>query len=120
LISFIFYGMLYCSAPYIAQFYDRPELTNLTRVMGLVVIFYGIAIVQRSELTQLLEFKKQAFAQIPAVLIAGIVSITMAYLGYGVWALVFQYLLVALFSSVFLWIVKPARIVLQWNRSSFD
>jgi len=120
ILSLLFYGLLYISAPFIAMFYERPELTNLTRVMGFSVIFYGIAIVQRSELTQMLEFKKQAFAQIPAVFIAGIVSVTMAYMGYGVWALAAQYILLALFSSVLLWVVQPATIILNWNRESFN
>src|SRR5690625_5350170 len=88
LLSLVFYGLLYLGAPAIASFYDRPELVDLTRVMGLAVIFFGIAIVQRSEMTQQMEFKKKTFAQNPAVLIAGITSITLAYLGYVVWVLV--------------------------------
>src|SRR5690625_4688330 len=67
-----------------------------------------------------MEFKKQAFAQIPAVLIAGITSVTLAYLGYGVWALVFQYLLLALVSSVVLWIQQPATIHFAFYRDSFN
>ncbi|MEX1122500.1 MAG: lipopolysaccharide biosynthesis protein, partial [Balneolales bacterium] len=118
-LSVAFYGLLYVSAPAIALFFERPELTDLTRVMGLSVIFYGIAIVQRSELTQMLQFKKQAMAQVPAVVISGVVSVTMAYAGYGVWALATQYLLIALCSSILLWVVHPAKIAMQWNRESF-
>src|SRR5690625_6516209 len=110
LLSLVFYGLLYLGAPAIASFYDRPELVDLTRVMGLAVIFFGIAIVQRSEMTKQMEFKKQTFAQIPAVLISGFTYVTMAFLGYGVWALVFQYLLLALLSSIVLWIQQPATI----------
>lgn len=119
ILSVAFYGLLYISAPLIANFYEQPELIELTRVMGLTVIFFGIAIVQRSEMTQSLEFKKQAYAQVPSVLIAGIVSITMAYMDYGVWALVAQYLLVALVSSTALWILRPAAIHLRFDKESF-
>src|SRR5690625_2158795 len=119
LLSLVFYGLLYLGAPAIASFYDRPELVDLTRVMGLAVIFFGIAIVQRSEMTQQLEFKKQAFAQIPAVTIAGITSVTLAYLGYGVWALAVQYLLLALVSSLILWIQQPAKIHFAFYKESF-
>src|SRR5690625_7014847 len=119
LLSLVFYGLLYLGAPAIASFYDRPELVDLTRVMGLAVIFFGIAIVQRSEMTQQLEFKKQAFAQIPAVTIAGITSVTLAYLGYGVWALAFQYLLLALVSSLILWIQQPARVHFAFYKATF-
>lgn len=119
LLSVAFYGLLYVSAPWIAQFYERPELVDLTRVMGLAVIFFGIAIVQRSEMTQQLEFKKQAFAQVPAVIIAGVVSITMAFMNYGVWALVAQYLLVAACSSIALWLLQPANIRLHFDKETF-
>lgn len=119
LLSVAFYGLLYVCAPWIAEFYDRPELVDLTRVMGLAVIFFGVAIVQRSEMTQQLEFKKQAYAQVPAVFIAGIVSITMAYMDFGVWSLVAQYLLVAACSSIALWILQPANIRFHFDKESF-
>ncbi|WP_409029142.1 lipopolysaccharide biosynthesis protein [Gracilimonas sediminicola] len=119
LLSVAFYGLLYIGAPWIAEFYSRPELVDLTRVMGLAVIFFGVAIVQRSEMTQQLEFKKQAYAQVPAVVIAGIVSITMAYMDFGVWSLVAQYLLVAACSSIALWILQPANIRFYFYRDSF-
>ncbi|MFH5886165.1 lipopolysaccharide biosynthesis protein [Halalkalibaculum sp. DA3122] len=119
LLSIIFYGLLYICAPWIAQFFERPELVNLTRVMGITVIFSGIAIVQRSEMTQQLEFKKQAYAQVPAMFIAGMGSVTMAYLNYGVWALVAQYLLITGFSSLFLWLLQPANIRFHFDKDSF-
>ncbi|MEP1305326.1 MAG: lipopolysaccharide biosynthesis protein [Balneola sp.] len=120
MISIIFYAILYFCAPAIADFYDRAELVDLTRVMGLSIIFFGIAIVQRSEMTQLLEFKKQAYAQIPAMIIAGVVSVTMAFNGYGVWALATQYILISLCSSIMLWILQPAKITFKFSKSSFD
>jgi len=120
LLSIGFYGLLYISAPWIAAFYERPELIKLTRIMGLSIVFFGIAIVQRSEMTQQLEFKKQAFAQVPAVFIAGIVSITMAFVGFGVWSLVAQYILFAFFSSMTLWILQPSKILFTFDLKSFQ
>ncbi len=120
LVSFIFYGLIYMGAPYIADFYSRPELIDLTRVMGLSIIFFGIAIIQRSEMTQQLQFKKQAYAQIPAMVIAGTLSIIMAYNGYGVWALATQYLLVAFCSSLILWMLQPSVIEFKFNKNSFN
>jgi O-antigen/teichoic acid export membrane protein len=119
-LSLAFYGILYVSAPAISRFFERPELIGLTRVMGLAVIFFGLAIVQRSEMTQQLEFKKQAYAQIPAMLIAGMVSVSMAYLGYGVWALPHNICLLAFCSSLALWIVQPARIRLRFYKENFN
>jgi len=120
LLSISFYGLLFVSAPYVAKFYEQAELLNITRVMGLVVIFFGIAVVQRSEMTQKLQFKKQAYAQLPSVIIAGLVSITMAYLNYGVWSLVAQSLIGAACSSIALWVIQPATIRFQFDKESFS
>jgi len=120
LLSVLFYGLIYIAAPYIADFYERPELIDLTRVMGLAILFFGIAIIQRSEMTQQLEFKKQAYAQIPAMFVAGTVSIVMAYKGFGVWALATQYLLVAFCSSVILWVLQPSVIRFRFSKDSFN
>src|SRR5690625_6965095 len=71
-------------------------------------------------MTQQMEFKKQTFAQIPAVLRACVSYAILAYLGYGVWAMVFQYLLLALVSSIVLWIQQPATIHFAFYRNSFN
>jgi teichuronic acid exporter len=119
LLSFVFYALLFFTAPLIALFYEQPPLTPLIRVMGLAIIFYGIAIVQRAELTQQLQFKKQAYIQIPAMILSGAVSVILAFLDYGVWALVAQYLLLAFLSSIFLWIASPFKVLFKFNKESF-
>lgn len=119
-LSVFFYVVLFIAAPYIATFYELPQLVSMTRVMGLSVIFFGVTIVQRSELTQQLNFKTQAKATLPAFAIAGTTSIILAYLGYGVWALVAQYLLLAACSSFFLWFWSPSRILFVWSKASFN
>jgi len=119
LLSILFYIFLFVAAPYIAVFYKQPQLISLTRVMGLSIVFYGITVVQRAELTQKLNFKTQAYATLPAFAIAGCISIILASTGFGVWSLVAQYLLLAAGSSIFLWLMRPMKILLKWNRDSF-
>lgn len=119
LLSMLFYLFLYVSAPYIAKFFKQPQLIALTRVLGLSIIFFGITVVQRAELTHKLNFKTQAYATIPAFAIAGLASVILAYTGFGVWSLVAQYLLLAVFSSLFLWLMRPIKILMRWDRDSF-
>lgn len=118
-ISAFFYGILYAAAPWIAEFYSQPELINLTRVMGLTIIFSAFSVVQRAEMTQRLEFKKQAVAQIPAVVIAGVLSVWMAYSEYGVWAIAAQSIVTTILSSLFIWVVNPVKLGFIWDRDSF-
>jgi teichuronic acid exporter len=118
-ISVLLFGVLFMSAPGIASFFDVPKLTNLVRFMGLAILFFGIAIVQRSELTQRLDFKSQALIQLPTAIVAGGISITMAYTDYGVWALATQFVMSALLSSALYWILKPSKISFKWYPNSF-
>lgn len=120
LLSGLFYLLLYLTAPYVALFYGQPELQSLIRVMGIAIFFFGITVVQRAELTHKLDFRTQASAALPAFAIAGTISVIMAYHDFGVWALVAQYLLLAACSSLFLWFMKPLRILNVWSRESFN
>lgn len=102
-VSLVVYLILFLSAPYIALFYKEPLLDIITKWVGLNIIISALSIVQRAKLTIQLNFKTQAKASLIAVVISGICGITMAYYGYGVWALVCQSLLNNLLSTVFLW-----------------
>src|SRR5690625_46460 len=119
-ISIVLYILLYISAPYIAGFYNEPILTSITRVMGISVIFFGLGIVQRAELTQKLDFQRQTYAELIASLTTSILAVYLAYRGFGVWALVVKSVSLALFSSVLMWVLYPKKISFTFNKQSFN
>lgn len=90
LVSFALYLVLFFTAPLIAQFYNTPELTLLTRVLSLNILISALAIVQQARLKILLDFKTPAIITMISVAISGVLGVTLAYSGYGVWALVVQ------------------------------
>lgn len=90
LVSLAFYFILFFIAPFIAQFYDVPELTLLTRILSLNILLGSLAIVQQARLKILLDFKTPALITMFSVAISGSVGVFMAYSGFGVWALVAQ------------------------------
>lgn len=118
-ISIILYGVLYLCAPLIARFYNQPELTSVTRWIGLNLIFISLSIVQRTRLNIDLNFKLQAKVSLAAVIISGIAGITMAYNGRGVWALVFQSLSNNFLSTIFLWVTAKWHPMLVFSTDSF-
>ncbi len=91
-LSLLIYSILYIISPFIAAFYNNPEITDVLRVLSLVVIPGGINSVQNSMLIRELLFKRIFFNSFLAVIISAIVGISMAYSGFGIWALVFQQL----------------------------
>lgn len=90
LVSFALYLILFLTAPLIAEFYNTPELTLLTRVLSLNILISALAIVQQARLKILLDFKTPAIITMLSVAISGSLGVVLAYSGYGVWALVVQ------------------------------
>ena len=105
--SSILYVFTYFCAPLIADFFDRQELVPITRVISLGMILGALSIVPRVRLTKRLDFKSQTKITVIISVIRGIVGVSTALLGLGVWALVIQSLVGSFLSSVFLlWIDK--------------
>lgn len=102
-IAVAVYLILFFCSPFIAKFYNEPLLDIVAKWVGLNLIISGLTIVQRAQLTITLDFKRQAKASLSGVIIGGIVGITMAYKGYGVWALVAQTLTSGTINSLLLW-----------------
>ncbi|MAC94173.1 MAG: flippase [Flavobacteriales bacterium] len=103
-VSLFVYLIIYLFAPLIASFYDESILTELLRFLGLSIIIGAFSSVQRTKLTKEMNFKVQFAIQLPSLIISGIIGVTMAYLGYGVWSLVYMQLARSFISSLQFWI----------------
>lgn len=87
-IGIVIFFLLYCISPAIAHFYGMPILSPVLRTIGITMIFMGAASTQVARLQKLFNFKQIAIVDICTYLLAAIVSITMAYNGFGIWSLV--------------------------------
>ena len=87
-MSVFLYGVLFLCAHPIANFFGRQELVPLVRVLSVNIILGALCIVQRVQLMKALDFKSQTKLSLIASIISGILGITFAFLGFGVWALV--------------------------------
>lgn len=102
-MAVLLYAVLYLSAPAIARFYGIPLLCDVLRVQGVILFIYAFNIVQQNQLRKKLNFKLLSIVTITTSLIALSVTIFMAYHGYGVWALVAQYILTAAIPALVFW-----------------
>lgn len=118
-VSLSCYFLLFICAPYIAYFYHQPELINLTRVLGVVILANAFAVVQRTRLTVAMDFKTQAKASLLSVSCSTIVALTLAYYNFGVWALVGQTLSFAIFNVILLNIFDPWLPKCGFSKASF-
>ena len=114
-ICIILYVLLYFLAPYIANFYCMDELTSIIRVIGITFIVSGFKNIQQAYISKHMLFKKFFYSTIGGTLASGVIGIALAYLGYGVWALVFQTLSNLVIDTLVLWITVKWRPILVFS-----
>lgn len=102
-MSLLLYAVVFICSPAIADFFSREELVSLIRVSSFGMILGALALVQRARLTKRIDFKTQAKITFTASATSGGVGITMAFLDFGVWALVAQQLTTHALSTILLW-----------------
>ena len=91
-VSIVLYFLIFTSATLIANYYNMKILTPVLRVMGLRLPLAALNSIQKAKVSKDLAFRKFFFSTIIGTLISGIIGIILAYKGFGVWAIVFQYL----------------------------
>ncbi len=118
--SLVLYGLLFVSAPLIAKFFGEGYdlLIPVLRVLGIRIPLTSINNVQQAYVGKKMIFRKFFLSTIGGTVISAAVGIYMAYAGYGVWALVGQYLTSTFISTVILaftikW--KP-ELKFSWSR----
>jgi len=82
--------ILFVVAPLAAVFYKEPILQNIIPVLSLGVLSSPINLVHSAQLTKQMDFKKLAFISNVSTIFSGVLALILAYLGLGVWALVFN------------------------------
>ena len=111
----VLYLLLVAFAPVIAGIYRKPELTQIIRVIGLILIIAGVRNVQQAYVSRNMLFKRFFFATLGGTLTAAVVGIWMAKRGFGVWAYVTQYLLNNLVGTLILWFTVRWRPKAQFS-----
>jgi O-antigen/teichoic acid export membrane protein len=119
IMSLLLYGVIFICAPLIAEFFKREELIALTRVSSMGMIIGAFAIVQQTRLTKRIDFKTQTKISFTAAIISGVIGITMAFWGFGVWSLVAQQLSSRVIRTTLLWVFNKWIPQLRFSSKSF-
>lgn len=118
-MAVILYGVIYAIAPFVANFYHMPILRDVFRVQGLVLFVQALSLVQGNLLRKQLEFKKITIVNIFSSAISFPVTIYLAYLGFGVWSLVIQNLLMGFIPTVIYWCINKWMPSFVFSKNSF-
>lgn len=116
-IAGLLYLVLYFSAPVIAGFYENNILTPVLRVLALTLFPGAFNSIQNAIISRNMQFKRLFYSSVGSGIISGIVGLSMAYMGYGIWALVFQQLTNQVCITLILWFTVRWRPTLQFSLS---
>jgi teichuronic acid exporter len=118
-ISTILYIILFYFSKNIGIFFHEPILENLIRILALGLIISSFSIIQSTQLTKRIDFKLQTKISLFSSISSGIISIYMAYSGWGVWSLVYSILIRNSITAIFLWFTSTWKPTFMFSINSF-
>jgi teichuronic acid exporter len=103
-VSIITGLLLFASGDRVANFFNKPELADVTKVFALVPIINGIGVVQSALLFKNLQFKLNAKISIASNVVSGGFALFLAFRGFSYWALVWRAILSSGIYTLLLWV----------------
>lgn len=113
------YGVIFLAAPFIAKFYNMPQLAVILRVLAINLIIQAFGSIQRLNLTIDLNFKALAKVSFSGAIVGGTAGLICAYNGFGVWSLVVQQMTTMITRVSLFWILVHWRPKCFFNKTSF-
>jgi O-antigen/teichoic acid export membrane protein len=119
-VAILLYGVLCVGAPVIADFYNgQTKLIPVIRVLGLMLLLGAVNSVQEAYVARNMMFRKLFYRSVGAIIPSGMFGVMLAYLGYGIWALVGQQLMNSFLMCVIMWFTVKWRPQLMFSFTRF-
>lgn len=119
LLSVLLYVFIFFVAPSIASFYRRPELIPIIRTFSLIIPIQASVQVQSIYLVKSLNFRVQTLIKLPAIILSSVVAIYLAYSQFGIWSLVWMYILQNFFWSLLHWVFGYWKFSFHFSKTVF-
>lgn len=98
-----------------ARINHSPQVAVVISVLSLCIPIEGLALVQKTLLARVLDFKSLSIRSNISVLAGGIIGLCMAFSGLGVWSLVGQQIMKDFTALLLLWKLSPWRPQFQFS-----
>ncbi len=117
LVSVGLYLILFFLAPLIEKFQGIPNLATYARVLFLQLIIHSLGIVQYVKVLKTFEFNIVAKVNVISIFCSGIFVCTLAYYGFGIWALVLQMPVYSSIRTLLFWCWGDWKLNLSFDQS---
>ncbi|MFT4684254.1 MAG: O-antigen/teichoic acid export membrane protein [Dokdonia sp.] len=122
----LFIGVFFCVLTWlfsnnIALYFKMPELSKVLKYISCIFIIDSFISVSQSLLQRNLKMKYFALTELVSYLISfGILGVVLAFLDYGIYALVYSYILQAVLRAIMVSYFEPHSIFPFFNKKSFN
>ena len=113
-LSLIIYAILWLCAPFIANFYHEPILTDVSRVTFLVIPLGAMSLIHLTLCTREMQFRKMCLISLCASIISCTIAIIWAWRTHSVWALVVQNVATYALRTIGFWLSTKFRPILTF------
>jgi teichuronic acid exporter len=118
LISSVLVILFTLIAPYLAIYFEKPELSSIFIVTSITFLITAFGTVPNALLRKNMNFKVLASLDLINTLYSSLATLVLAQSGYGVWSLVFGNLIGSAINILMLYYVSPKIIIPNFYFSS--
>ena len=103
-VGIAMYGVGFAAAPFVEAFFNTSMVAVTLRVMAIRLPINAINSIQSAYISKKMKYRYFFFATLIGTVTSAVLGVVMAYLGFGVWALVAQYLCNSVIDTLVLWL----------------
>jgi O-antigen/teichoic acid export membrane protein len=116
LTGILFFSLAWAAAPALAAFFREPGVVDVIRVLAAVLVIGALKSAPSGLLQRRLSFKAKLIPDLGQAVVKGLVSVILAWQGFGVWSLVWGQVIGEAVSTVAFWVLVRWRPTLQFDR----
>lgn len=116
MVGLALFAITWFSAPLIGTFFDDPRAIPVTRALSFNFPIASLGYMHDITLRKQLSFKQKFIPDLSQSIAKGVFSITLAFMGYGAWSLIYGQLLGTVVAAAAYWIIVPWRPTLRFDR----
>lgn len=114
--AFIFLILINLFAPLLAKFFRNPAVEPIVRVLSLAIVIDALGIIPSFMLDKQLAFRKQFLPETISTFGYCLIAITLAFLKFGVWSIIYAQIISSIILAYTLWKVTNWKLSLIFNR----
>lgn len=118
-VSVFLFVTLFLSSGFIADFYNNRDLQKFIPPLSFILVINAFRFSQNAKLIKELKFKKQSLYTLISITLSSVCGVILAFLDYGVWALVIMQIGNSLILTLLFWIFEKPLSSFNFNMNSF-